>query len=179
MPGWVSFCGVLERDQRVVGYRARRVSIKGLCNGSKGCRRTVHLEPTELCQAGLGELAMKQVQDLWKCSRVDGCRIDWHVVGEERLVRLSDLLGRPNVRIRIRCKSDNCPYVRTWKVEEFIAGLEKRQQGSDHTSTDQLTQKMTRACPRCKRVQWAVEVLWANTDTMNWKMQGERSLDRR
>ena len=179
MPGWVSFCGVLQRDERVVGYRARRVGIKGICNGSKGCRRTVHLDPTTLCEAGLGELAMDQVKNLWKCSRIDHCRIDWSVEGEEQLLRLGDLIGRANVRIRVRCKAGDCAHARTWGVEEFIAGLEKRNQGGDRTSTDELSKKMTRPCPRCKQVRWAVEVLWANTDTMSWKMQGQRSLDRR
>ncbi len=61
-------------------------------------------------------------------------------------------------------RGDRCTFHRLWLVEEMIAGLEKRGQGS-RTEVDELGAKMTTACPTCKRVSWAADILWVSTDT--------------
>ena len=90
---------------------------------------------------------------------------------------LGQFVGRPNVRLRLKCRGDRCKFHRLWRVEEMIAGLEKRGQGGARTEVDGLGSKMTTACPMCKRVNWTAEILWVNTDTMGWKARGERSFE--
>ena len=72
---------------------------------------------------------------------------------------------------------DRCRFHRLWRVEQMIAGLEKRAQGDSRTEVDGLGAKMTTACAMCKRVSWTAEIVWINTDTMGWKARGERSFE--
>jgi hypothetical protein len=121
---------------------------------------------------------MRQVQGLWRCQRLDGCGLDFHNEPPLHPLRLDQFVGRPNVRVRLRCRGDRCKFFRVWRVEEMIAGLVKRRQGDDRTEIEALGKKMTAACP-LKRVNWTAEVLWVSTDTMGWKALGERSFEQR
>ena len=82
----------------------------------------------------------------------------------------------------ITCEPDEfSPQVerfRMWRVEEMIAGLEKRSRGGDRTEVEALGGMMSSACPICKKVNWTAEVLWIDTGTMGWKSMGERSFER-
>jgi len=91
---------------------------------------------------------MRQVQALWLCHRIDGCRLDFHAEKPLVPLTLGQFVGRPNVRVRLKCRGDRCKFHRLWRVEEMIAGLEKRGQGSSGTEVDGLGAKMTTACPR-------------------------------
>ncbi|MDB5480482.1 MAG: hypothetical protein JWO83_1535 [Caulobacteraceae bacterium] len=120
---------------------------------------------------------MRQVQALWRCQRVEGCGLDFHKEKPLNPLILGQFVGRPNVRVRVRCRGDRCKFHRLWRIEEMIAGLEKRGQGGARTEVDGLGAKMTTPCPMCKRVNWGAEILWVNTDTMGWKARGERSFE--
>ena len=177
-PGWVSHSGVVEPAETVAAYAARGQAVKGACRSS-GCNRRVELDPKALCGVGLGQLSMRKVQGLWRCQRLDGCGLEFRNEPPLHPLRLDQFVGRPNVRVRLRCRGDGCKFFRVWRVEEMIAGLTNRRQGDDRTEIEALGKKMTAACPLCKRVNWTAEVLWVSTETMGWKALGERSFEQR
>ena len=177
-PGWVSENGVDQPSESVTAYAARFQTVKGVCR-ARGCTRRVELDPKSLCGDGLALLSMRQVEALWRCQRLDGCGLDFHKEKALKPLTLGQFIGRPNVRVRIRCRGNGCKFFRVWRIEEMIAGLEKRGQGSDRTDIDDLAAKMTTACPMCKRVNWTADLLWVNTETMGWKALGERSFEAR
>lgn len=177
-PGWVSHSGAIEPAPRVADYAARLQVVKGVCRAT-GCNRRVELEPKALCGAGLGLVSMDQVKNLWRCHRIDGCALDFHNEPPLNPLRLDHFLGRPNVRLRLRCRGDRCKFFRVWRVEEMIAGLTKRRQGDGRTEVEKLGAMMTTACPLCKRSNWTADVLWVSTDTMGWKALGEQTFDQR
>jgi hypothetical protein len=175
--GWTSRSGVLGPAESVEAYAARAQVVKGVCR-AKGCFRKVELEPRTLCGQGLGRLPMDQVQRLYRCARLDGCGLDYHREPPLNPLRLEQFVGRPNVRVRLRCRGDRCRFFRVWRVEEMIAGLAGRGRGSGRTEIDELGAMMTSACPLCKRVNWTAEVLWVDTSTMGWRALGEGSFEK-
>lgn len=178
LTGWVSTSGVIEPDERVAGYAARGQSVKGVCR-TAGCTRRIELEPKELCGKGLSLLTMRQVQQMWRCQRIDGCGLDFHKEPPLYPLRLQPFVGMPNVRVRLRCRGTGCKFFRVWRVEEMIAALIKRGQGDGRTEVEALGAKMTSPCPACKKTNWTADVLWINTDTMGWKVRGEAAFDDR
>ena len=120
-PGWVSHGGAIEPASRVADYAARGQVVKGVCRAT-GCNRRVALEPKALCGAGLGLVSMDQVKSLWRCHRIDGCALGFHNEPPLNPLRLDHFIGRPNVRLRLRCRGDRCKFFRVWRVEEMIAG---------------------------------------------------------
>jgi len=177
-PGWVASGGVLTPSEDVAGYAARGQVVQGVCRGD-GCTRRVKLEPRALCVAGLDRLTMSQVQKLWSCNRVDGCRLEFHKEPPLAPLTLGMFVGKPNVRVRVRCRRERCTFFRIWTVEEMIAGLAKRGHDGRRTEVERLGSMMTAPCTVCKRVNWAAEILWVNTDTMGWRALGERSFEPR
>jgi len=175
--GWTLSGGVVAPGDRVADFAARQQRVKGVCR-AKGCSRRVELEPAALCGAGLGLLGMMAIQKTWRCQRLDGCNLDFHATPPEVPLRLGQFIGRPNVRLRLKCRQDRCKFFRVWRVEEMIAGLQKRGQDGAATEVDALGAMMTTPCPLCKKASWTAEVLWADTSTMGWKAMGERSFDR-
>ena len=175
--GWTVLNGVLAPGNRAADFAAREQTVKGICR-AKGCSRRVELDPKSLCGQGLGLLSMKAVEKLWMCQRLDGCGLDFHAETPLIPLRLGQFVGRPNVRLRVRCRAGSCTFFRIWRVEEMIAGLEKRGHAGDRTEVEALGGMMSSACPMCKKVNWAAEVLWIDTGTMGWKAMGERSFDR-
>jgi hypothetical protein len=175
-PGWIAQDGVIEPSEKIAAYALRLQAVKGACR-ARGCNRRVDLDPKDLCGVGLALLTMRQVQTLWRCQRVDGCGLVFHSERPLNPLVLGQFVGRPNVRVRVRCRGDLCKSHRLWRVEEMIAGLEKRGQGSARTEVGTLGAKMTTACPMCKRVNWTAEILWVSTDTVGWKARGERSFE--
>jgi hypothetical protein len=121
---------------------------------------------------------MKTVEGLWRCGRLDGCCLEFHAEKPLVRLRLDRFVGRPNVRLRVRCQGNGCKFFRVWRVEEMIAGLTKRGQGNGHTEIGALGAMMTSACPMCGKVNWTAEVLWVDTSTMAWKSMGERSFEK-
>ncbi|MGI8841407.1 MAG: hypothetical protein ACR2F8_11600 [Caulobacteraceae bacterium] len=177
-PGWISQTGIVEPADTVAGYAARVQAVKGICR-AKGCNRRVELDPKALCGIGLGLVNMGQVKRLWRCQRIDGCGLDFHEEPPLNPLRLGQFVGRTNVRVRLRCRAIGCKFYRMWRVEEIIAGLEKRRQGDGRTEVVGLGKTMTTACPLCKRVNWTAELLWVSTSSQSWKAKGERSFSER
>lgn len=177
LPGWTTDGGVVEPAEAVGAYAERGQVVKGVCR-AKGCTRRVELEPANLCGQGLGRLTMRQIEKLWRCQRIEGCGLEFHKEKALNPLRLDHFVGKPNVRIRVRCRGNGCKFFRLWRVEEMIAGLRKRSQGDGRTEVEALGAMMTSGCPLCKKANWVAEVLWVNTDTMGWKALGERSFDK-
>ncbi len=92
---------------------------------------------------------------------------------------LGMFVGKPNVRVRVRCRRERCTFFRIWTVEEMIAGLAKRGHDGRRTEVERLGSMMTAPCTVCKRVNWGAEILWVNTDTVCWRALGERSFEPR
>ncbi len=173
--GWVSHDGVLRAGVRVQDFVARAQRIVGTCRHD-GCSRRLVLQPQELQRQGLGQLNIGDVKRLHMCQRIGGCSLSFHHDPPERPLRLAHCLGKPFVRIRVACRGTGCRFHRVWKVEEMIAGLVKRGQGDHATEIYGLGARMTSPCPLCKRANWRVDVIWANTDQMGWKARGEEYL---
>jgi hypothetical protein len=175
--GWTVMDSVLCPGDRVTDFAARAQSVMGVCR-AKGCSRKVELEPKNLCGLGAGLLGMTAIKKTWRCQRLDGCGLDFHDDVPAVSLRLSTFIGRPNVRLRIRCRERGCKFFRVWRVEQMIAGLKNRGQGGGSTEIEKLGPMMTSPCPVCKKASWTAEVLWIDTSTMGWKAKGERSFDR-
>ncbi len=175
-PGWTSTSGVVEPAARVSDFAARGQSVKGVCR-SPGCFRRVELNAAALGRIGLGALPMSQVQRLWMCQRLDGCGLDFHAEPPLFPLRLEQFVGRPNVRLRLRCRAGGCKFFRIYRVEQMIEGLRRRGVGDGRTEVIALGAQLTGGCPACKRVNWTAEVLYVSPDTMGWKALGEASFD--
>ena len=121
---------------------------------------------------GLGGLNMREVQRLSKCLRVGGCDLEFKNEPAICAVRLDQLAARPYVRIRLHCGELGCKYQQLRRPEEVMAGLVKRHKSPNANAFD-LADGMTGPCPFCKKVNWKVEVLWADTNSMNWNRLGE------
>ena len=176
-PGWGVFDGVLVPDVRVAAHAARGQSVKGICNHG-GCRRSLTLDPEKLCRQGLGQLAMRDVQQLARCQLIGGCSMDFHAQPAERPLRLEQLVGKPNVKVRLRCRGDGCRFFRVHLVEAIIEGLVWRRQGNGLLEVEALAGKLTSACPRCGKVNWAVEIVWSGRDPAGYKTDRDRTLER-
>ena len=176
--GWAATGGILQPSDLVSGYAARVQGVKGTCRNT-GCRRSVELDPKELSDLGYGRIPMRKLQQLWRCQRLEGCGLSFHNEPAQNPLRLSQLVGRPNVRVRLRCQGNGCKFFRVWRVEEMIAGLEKRGQGDERTDCDTLGAKMTSGCPLCKKVNWKSDIVWVNTDTAGWRALGEKTFEGR
>ena len=174
--GWTVSNGVVSPGHRVADFAAREQLVKGVCR-VKGCSRRVELEPNTLCAQGLGLLAMAAIERMWRCQRLEGCGLEFHETPADLPLRLSQFVGRPNVRLRLRCREPGCRFHRLWRVEAMIAALGKRKQGGHATEVAALGAMMTTPCPVCKKAAWLAEVLWVDTATMGWKVKGERSFD--
>jgi hypothetical protein len=174
--GWTLSNGAVSPGDRVADFAARDQRVKGVCH-AKGCSRRVELEPKTLCAQGLGLLAMAAIERMWRCQRLEGCNLDFRETPAELPLRLSQFVGRPNVRLRLKCREHGCKFYRVWRVEEMIGALEKRKQGGPTTQITALGGMMTTPCPVCKKASWMAEVLWVDTSTMGWKVKGERSFD--
>ena len=174
--GWTVSNGAVSPGDRVADFAAREQGVKGVCR-AKGCSRRVELDPTTLCAQGLGLLAMGAIERMWRCQRLEGCNLDFHETPAESPLRLSQFVGCPNVRLRLKCRERGCKFHRVWRVEEMIEGLEKRKQGGPSTQVAALGAMMTTPCPVCKKASWMAEVLWVDTSTMGWKVKGERSFE--
>lgn len=175
--GWTSDNGVVTPAGMVAAYAARAQLVKGTCR-EKGCFRRVEIDARHLCGRGLARLSMRQIQELYRCHRLDErCSLQWHNEPAGNPLRLGALVGKPNIRVRVRCQGGGCKYFRVVRVEEMIAGLVKRKQGDEKTEIDGLPKMMTSGCPLCRRTNWAVDVLYVNTQTAGWKQLGERTFD--
>jgi hypothetical protein len=176
LPGWTAENGLLSPSATVGGYAARGQSVKGACR-AEGCSRRVELEPEHLCKLGYALLTMDKVQRLWRCHQLEGCGLSFHKEPALRPLRLGLLVGRPHIRVRLRCRGNDCKFHRVWRVEEMISGLAKRRQGDDSTDIDSLGAKMTAPCPICKKTNWEADILCANTESAGWRAQGERMFE--
>jgi hypothetical protein len=163
--GWVSLGGVLEPGSRVAGYAARGQRVKGTCR-AKGCNRRVDLDPKLLCGAGYAAVNMRRLRDLWRCHQLDGCELTFYDDVPDHPLRLGHLEGLSHVRLRIRCRADKCRYFRAWRAEEVAKALTDRGAGDERTEIAQLGSLMKAQCPLCGRTSWAVDVLWANTESV-------------
>lgn len=171
--GWTTWNGVLEPANQVAAYAARGQIIRGRCE-TKECNRKIRIEPKDLCGKGQGLLQMKQVEQLHRCQRLEGCSLGFFADPATPPLHLDWLTGRPNVRIRLKCRGHGCKYVRVWVVEQMIAGLKKAGKGGGGTDVHALGKLMTQPCPVCKKVNWAADVLWASTETIGWRQNGEK-----
>jgi hypothetical protein len=173
--GWDVFCDELSPGQRVVDYRARRSPpLVGRCSGSN-CRRTVTLDPAELCKRGLGALSMAEVQRLHACHRIGGCRLHFDQGNPPLAIPLATLAGRPHVRLQIYCGV--CQGFRLARPAAVARQLAAGGKGGPETLVNQLAAQVKGDCPRCGRKAWALRVLWKDTESVGWWNRGERVFD--
>ena len=107
--GWTALNGLLEPAGHVAAYAARGQIVKGRCQ-SKSCNRRVDLDPRDLCGGHLGALPMRQVMQTYECKRLDGCSLAFHAEPKDAALPLHSLLGKPHVRLRLRCGTHKCSF---------------------------------------------------------------------
>jgi hypothetical protein len=175
-PGWTNTNGIVGPGERVADFAARGQAVKGVCR-SQGCFRKIDLDAHALCKMGLSALQMRQVQRLWMCQRLDGCGLDFHNELPALPLRLELFVGRPNIRLRLRCRGNACKFFRLYQVEQVIAGLEARKKGGGRTEVAALGALMSGPCPACGKSNWVAEMLYIDTSTMGWRALGEKAFD--
>jgi hypothetical protein len=173
----VAFNGLVEPGSLVRDFAARGQTVKATCR-AKGCNRRVELDPEVLCSEGLGALRMDRIRLLWRCARFEGCELNFYNEPPAIRLLLGSFTGIPHVRIRLRCRGQGCKFARVYLVEAMIKGLVDRKQGDGRTEIAELPSKMTGGCALCGKNNWAVDVLWADTETMGWRTLGAASFDR-
>lgn len=169
--GWTAWNGVLEPASQVAAYAARGQVLKGSCQ-TKECNRRIRLDPKDLCGKGQGLLKMKQVEQLHRCHRLDGCSLDFYADPKTPPLHLDWVTGRANVRVRLKCRGNGCKFARAWVVETMIESLKKTGKGHGGTDVHELGKVMTQPCPVCKKVNWTADILWADTGTLGWRQGG-------
>jgi hypothetical protein len=177
LSGWISLSGVLSPGQTVAAYAARGQRVKGACRAT-GCSRRVDIDPRTLAGEGYTKVHMTRLRDLWRCHRLDGCQLSFYDDRPDFPLRLGHLVGKPHVRLRARCRRDGCKYFRVWLVEQIITGLAARNVGDERTEVAAVGGLMKTPCPMCKRVNWAADVLWANTESVGWRVDPEGTFAR-
>lgn len=159
-------------------YAARGQVVRGNCR-SDGCSRRVTIDPDEMVKAGLAPMYLRTLKTLWRCQRIaSGCGLEWHNEPPRRPLRLGHLTGKAHVRVKVACAGKACKFSRRFVPEQLIAGLIARGQGDEATEVDKLGAMMTAGCPVCGKANWRVHVLVADTQSMSWRDDQERTFDR-
>jgi hypothetical protein len=164
--GWTAIYGLLERTTTVAGYAARGDEVKGRCH-LRDCRRICHIDMPRLVEGGYGRVPVESLKRLARCSRIEGCAIDWF---EERPIgfRLSWLLGRPYVSIRFQCEA--CKFHRTALPDQVLAKLRAKGPGAaDDATVDTLAKLPMGPCKACGKTRWKIEVLWPNVNSAGYR----------
>ncbi len=155
--GWViAHGGVLSPDLTVAGYLARGREVRGNCY-QRDCRRHCHLDFARLAQRGLGGVWVHELKPLFKCSRMDGCALEFHEQYGVELT-LSMLAGRDYVHLRIACAK--CRRAKLVKPAVVIARLVAEGTGGHDTPLEKLAGTIRGACPACHAKQWDVTAYW-------------------
>jgi hypothetical protein len=164
-PGWTAASGLLEPDPSIAGHLARGEEVKGFCD-QKDCRRRCHVDLERMVARGFGVLPVAQAKKFMQCGVITGCGLDFHVDRTAGL-RLSALLGRAHVRIRIKCQG--CGFFRAAKVESIIAKLSTGTvRGGDLLTTD-IRSRISGPCKTCRKSSWRVDVLWPNVESAGYR----------
>jgi hypothetical protein len=159
--GWTAIYGLLQPTTTIAGYAARGDEVKGRCH-QRDCRRTCHIDMPRLVESGFGRVPIEAVKRLLRCSRIDGCAMDWF---EERPIgfRLDWLLGRPHVAIRFMCVG--CKFHRTALPDRVVAKLQaKGPSASNDATVEKLAKMPMEACKNCGKNNWRVDVLWPDVN---------------
>lgn len=173
--GWVAMDDTLVPAKTIAGYAARGEELQGGCQ-AHGCRRRCWIDPHARYEVRLRDLPLATLQNLFRCNRLDGCGFAFTAPRSDQSVRLADLYGRPNVRIRIRCRS--CGWTRSPRPEEVAGVLARSKTGGAHTRVHAAPAAMAaKPCPACKKADWSAEVVWLRTDTAIWRAKGESLFD--
>ena len=127
--GWVAMDDTLVPAKTIAGYAARGEELQGGCQ-AHGCRRRCWIDPHARYEVQLRNLPLATLQNLFRCNRLDGCGFAFTGPRQDQSVRLADLYGRPNVRIRIRCRS--CGWTRSPRPEEVAGVLSRSRTGGPY-----------------------------------------------
>lgn len=170
--GWMIDRGRLEEVQTIAGYAARRCEVHGRCY-RRDCRRSCHLDMAELITRGMGELTVRQVQATMRCSRLDGCALEFSERPARR-VTLADLKGREYVGVEVRCGGCGRQYVTS--IEGFILHLARGGLGDENADVRRLGEILRNPCGSCSNRIWRVEILWyvpgpADSRLPSWKQE--------
>jgi hypothetical protein len=170
--GWLALDGLLVPGATVAGYAARGDEVKGRCH-LRDCRRTCHIDMPRLVEAGFGRLPVEAMKRWLRCSRPEGCGIDWF---EERPIgfRLQWLLGRPHVTIRFTCQT--CKFHRSTSPDRVLAKLRAKGAGAaDDATVEKLAKLPMEACKNCGKSNWRVDVLWPNANSARYRAAQARA----
>lgn len=173
-PGWVARNNTLEPAFTVPGYRARGEELKGGCR-AYGCRRSAWLDPHARLEALLEPAGIPALEKSYRCNRLDGCGFEFVRPQPGQSVRLDQLVGRINVRIRVRC--DACRWFRLRAPRDLIASLTRGRVTGARLRITEIGAAIPGTCPACKATAWSAHVIWLRTDTAIWKAKGERMFD--
>jgi hypothetical protein len=170
--GWLALDGLLVRDATVNGYAARGDEVKGRCH-QRDCRRTCQIDMARLVESGFGRLPVEAIKRWLRCSRPEGCALDFQ---EERPVglRLKWLLGRAHVTVRFTCQA--CKFHRDALPDRVFAKIQAKGPGAaDDATVEGLGKLPMEPCKNCGKRVWRIEVLWANVNSMGWRAAQART----
>lgn len=173
-PGWVARGTTLEPAFTLPGYRARGEELVGGCR-AYGCRRKCWVDPHARLEALLDSAGISSLEKTFRCNRLDGCGFEFARPKPGQSVRLDQLTGRVNVRIRVRC--DACRWFRLRTPRDLAISLGKAKASADRLRITEIGAAISGACPACKATTWSAHVIWLRTDTGIWKARGERMFD--
>lgn len=174
--GWTALSGYLEPDQTVFGFMARADEVRGNCH-HRDCKRHISIDFTELAAKGFGRVHVNAVERLLRCNCLDGCSLDFHVKKGPGL-SLSSLLGHAHVSIRFRCRA--CKLHRTALPDAVIAKLRAGGPETKACNTVEGLAAVTKSpCPNCKKVDWQIDVLRPNVNTVGYRIEQQRKTEAR
>ncbi len=174
--GWLALDGLLVPSATVAGYAARGDEVKGRCH-LRDCRRTCHIDMPRLVEAGFGRLPVEAMKRWLRCSRPEGCALDWF---EERPTgfRLRWLLGRPHVTIRFTCNA--CKFNRSTLPDRVLERVRAKGPGAADDATVETLGKLPMApCKNCGKRNWRVDVLWPDVRSAGYRAAQARAEDGR
>ncbi len=173
--GWSVASGQLEEVDTIAGYAARRCDVRGRCQ-RQDCRRSCHLDYERLLRAGLASLPARKVMAMMRCSRIDGCSLEFR---EEpgRVIVLRELAGRSYIGVEIRCLG--CGARRLTTVEALVHRLKKHGLGDASTPAKGIGKLIRGACS-CGARQWAVGFPWHDPNSHVlplWRQELQKKID--
>jgi hypothetical protein len=174
--GWMALSGYLEPDRTVFGFMARGDEVRGNCH-HRDCTRRCSIDFTELAAKGFGRVHVEHVKRMLMCNRLDGCSLAFHDKAGRGL-SLRALLGHAHASIRFRCRA--CKHHHTALPDAVIAKLRAAGREAKSCDTVEGLAAVTKSpCPNCKKVDWQIDVLWPNVNSVGYRIEQQRKAEAR
>ena len=145
--GWARQAGSIVGVATPRGLLARGGLYTGRCRAHPECTRRVHVDLAFWIDHGFGDVPLRSVDYLYRCSRWGGCRLETWPGGAP----LFNLLQQDEqMPLQITCRG--CGWNRSWLVSTIIAKLQETGRGGPNTGCHAFCAGWR--CPECKASDW-------------------------